>query len=328
VQKIKADAFENNQTITEVRIGPGVETIENFAFYNCNKLAIVSLPSTIKSLGNSVFYNCPITLINCAAEVMPTFVDNGTFNNMGSVSGTRYFTCATPDGKTAADAVSHITSNFTTQWSHTAADFHSYVIGSSSEGTLCDVYLNVVTPVKASNPYAYYGKIKLLGATPRSSNTSKTLKFSYNESKSFNNDYGYYYVTAIDKSFRYRATDLKVLDLSQTSKMEEIESQALYGCTALTTAYITAQKVGASAFNGCTGLTSLTLRERVKTLEAFAFAYTGMSSVTIPASLTSYGFGAFSYCNNLTRFYVASGNSYFTTDSNTPNCLYNYSKTI
>ena len=316
------------RAITRVEIRPGVEELDATVFYNCSSLNTVFLPSSIKKLGSSAFGACPITMINCAAEVMPTFEDNGTFNDMAAVSGTRYFTCATPDGKTAADAVSHITSKFTTQWSHTAADFHSYVIGNSSEGTLCDVYLNVVTPVKASNPYAYYGKIKLLGATPRSSNTSKTLKFSYNESKSFNNDYGYYYVTAIDKSFRYRATDLKVLDLSQTSKMEEIESQALYGCTALTTAYITAQKVGASAFNGCTGLTSLTLSERVKTLEAFAFAYTGMSSVTIPASLTSYGFGAFSYCDNLTRFYVTSGNSYFTTDSNTPNCLYNSSKTI
>ncbi len=316
------------RAITRVEIRPGVEELDATVFYNCSSLNTVFLPSSIKKLGSSAFGACPIIMINCAAEVMPTFVSNGTFNDMAAVSGTRYFTCATPDGKTAADAVSHITSNFTTQWSHTAADFHSYVIGNSSEGTLCDVYLNVVTPVKASNPYAYYGKIKLLGATPRSSNTSKTLKFSYNESKSFNNDYGYYYVTAIDKSFRYRATDLKVLDLSQTSKMEEIESQALYGCTALTTANITAQKIGSYAFYNCTNLTSLTLSERVQSLGALSFAYTGISNVTIPASLTTYGNGAFAFCSNLTRFYVASGSTNYATDTNTPNCLYSYSKNV
>ena len=338
VTKIAWGAFNPNvrtsfaaklRAITRVEIRPGVEELDAAVFYNCTSLNTVYLPSSIKKMGAYVFGACPITYIDIAAEVMPTFVDNLTFSEMGTVSGSRYFTCATPDGKTAADAVSLITSNFTTQWSHTAADFHSHVMGSSSEGTLCDVYLNVVTPVKASSPeYGAYGKVKLLGANPRASNTSKTLKFSYNENMTFSGDYGHYYVTAIDKSFRYRATDLKVLDLSQTSKMEEIESQALYGCTALTTANITAQKVGASAFNGCTSLTSLTLSERVKTLEGFAFAYTGMSSVTIPASLTSYGIGAFAYCSNLTKFNVASGNTYFATDANTPNCLYNYSKTI
>ena len=337
VTKIAWGAFNPNirtsfatqlRAITRVEIRPGVEELDAAVFYNCTSLNTVYLPSSIKRMGAYTFGACPITYIAIAAEVMPTFVDNLTFSEMGSVSGTRYFTCATPDGKTAADAVSIITSTFTTQWSHTAADFHSHVIGNSSEGTLCDVYLNVVTPVKASNPYQYYGKVKLLGANPRASNTSKTLKFRYNENLTLSNDYGYYYVTAIDKSFRYRATDLKVLDLSQTSKMEEIEAQALYGCTALTTAYITAEKVGASAFNGCTSLTSLTLSERVKTLEGFAFAYTGMSSVTIPASLTSYGIGAFANCSNLTKFNVASGNTYFATDANTPNCLYNYSKTI
>ena len=337
VTKIAWGAFNPNirtsfatqlRAITRVEIRPGVEELDAAVFYNCTSLNTVFLPSSIKKMGAYAFGACPIIIINMAAEVMPTFVDNLTFSEMGTVSGTRYFTCATPDGKTAADAVSHITSNFTTQWSHTAADFHSHVIGKSSEGTLCDVYLNVVTPVKASNPYQYYGKVKLLGANPSASNTSKTLKFSYNENMTFSNDYGNYYVTAIDKSFRYRATGLKVLDLSQTSKMETIESQALYGCTALTTANITAQTIGASAFYNCTGLTSLTLSERVKTLEGFAFAYTGMSTVTIPASLTSYGIGTFAYCSNLTKFNVASGNTYFATDSNTPNCLYNYSKTI
>ena len=336
VTKVAWSAFNPNimtsfatqlRAITRVEIRPGVEELDAAVFYNCSNLSQVFIPSSIKKMGGSVFGACPIVNINFAAEVMPTFVDNSTFNNMASVSGSRYFTCATPAGKTAADAVSHITSNFTVQWSHTAADFHSHVIGNSSEGTLCDVYLNVVTPVKASNPYAYYGKVKLLGANPRTSNTSKTLKFGYNQSLSLN-DYGNYYVTAIDKSFRYRATDLKVLDLSQTSKMEEIEDYALYGCTGLTTANITAQKIGNYAFYNCTGLTSLTLSERVKTLGALSFAYTAMSTVTIPASLTSYGNGAFAFCGNLTQFNVASGSSYYATDTNTPNCLYNYSKTI
>ena len=312
VTHIGTSAFYNKTTLTQVEIRPGVETILSYAFNKCTSLKTVYLPSSIKSIGDYVFYQDPITVINCAAETMPTISSNA-FYQMGTVSGSRYWNCATPDGKTAADAVTLICNNFTRGWTHTAADFHNHVIGNSNEGTLCDVYMNVVTPIKASNPYAYYGKVKLLGATPRSSNTSKTLKFGYNESFSMNADY--YYVTAIDKSFHYRATDLKVLDLSQTSKMEEIEDNALNGCTALTTANITATKVGNYAFYNCTSLSSVTLSERVQTLGTLSFANTAVSTVNIPASLSSYGNGAFAMCPNLTAFSVSSSNNYFSTSS-------------
>ena len=315
VTHIGTSAFYNKTTLTTVEIQHGVESILSYAFNNCTSLNTVYLPSSIKSIGDYVFYKDPISNINCAADTMPTVTSN-TCYQMGSVSGSHYWTCATPDGMTAADAVSYITSNFTTQWSHTAADFHSNVIGSSADGTLCDVYMNVVTPVKASNPYAYYGKVKLLGATPRASNSTKTLKFGYNENFGANgSDHGHYYVTAIDKSFRYRASSLKVLDLSQTSKVEEIEDNALYGCSALTTANITATRVGNYAFYNCTSLSSVTLSERVQTLGTLSFAYTAVSTVNIPASLSTYGNGAFAMCPNLTDFSVSSSNNYFSTFS-------------
>lgn len=81
VQYIAAQAFKGNTNITEVRIEPGVETINGYVFQNCTNLKVVSLPSTVTSLGNYMFYNCPITRIDCAAETMPTFATY-TFGNM------------------------------------------------------------------------------------------------------------------------------------------------------------------------------------------------------------------------------------------------------
>ena len=142
VKTIGPYAFSGRTSIQRVTIQYGVETISTYAFNGCTSLNIVDLPSSIKSFADGVFYNAPISLINCAAETMPT-LNSKAFLHMGTVSGTRYWNCATPDGKTAADAVSLITSNFNIGWDHSAADFHAHVMGRNDTNNLYDVYLNV-----------------------------------------------------------------------------------------------------------------------------------------------------------------------------------------
>ena len=55
--------------------------------------------------------------------------------------------------------------------------------------------------------------------------------------------------------------------------------------------------IGWSAFQGCRGLTSVTIPESVTTIEYFAFyECSGLTSVTIPESVTSIGGRAFYEC--------------------------------
>ena len=328
VKTIGPYAFSGKTSIQRVTIQYGVEDISTYAFNGCTSLKTVDLPSSIKSLASGVFYNAPISMINCAAETMPTLNSNA-LNHLGTVSGSRYWTCATPDGRDAANNVSLITNNFTVQWSHSAADFHNHVIGNNNEGTLCDVYLNVTQGWDPTTQT--YGKVKLLGATPRSSNTSKTLKFGYNQN--FAQGPAYYYVTRIDKSMRYSSSDLQVLDMSETNKIDTIDANAFYGRTALTKAIVSAKVIGSYAFYNCTNLKTLQLygssesSQGVQQLGSFCFAYTGVQNVYIPSSVTSYSMGAFGFCSSLTKFTVSSSNNYFAADTNSPNCLYNKAKT-
>ena len=56
------------------------------------------------------------------------------------------------------------------------------------------------------------------------------------------------------------------------------------------------------AFEGCTGLTSITIPYRVTSIGSTAFYNcTGLTSVTIGGSVTSIGNNAFFYCTGLTN---------------------------
>jgi hypothetical protein len=59
--------------------------------------------------------------------------------------------------------------------------------------------------------------------------------------------------------------------------------------------------IGEDAFNGCSGLTSITIGDDVKSIGEGAFyCCSGMTSVTIPDSVTSIGDYAFCECSGLT----------------------------
>ena len=67
-------------------------------------------------------------------------------------------------------------------------------------------------------------------------------------------------------------------------------------------------KLGKYAFSGCSGLTSLTLPSSVTKIGEYAFLNCiGLTSLTLPSSVTEIGEGAFLNCRGLTNFTIPSG---------------------
>ncbi len=76
------------------------------------------------------------------------------------------------------------------------------------------------------------------------------------------------------------------------------------------------------AFYGCTGLKTMEGISKIRSIGAYAFAYTALETLKLPAGVTTIGEGAFSRCEKLSAFEAETGNpSYSVYDG----CLYNKS---
>ena len=71
--------------------------------------------------------------------------------------------------------------------------------------------------------------------------------------------------------------------------------------------YTSNDELGDYAFYGCSGLTSLTLPSSVTSIGSYAFyGCSGLASLTLPSSVTSIGWYAFEDCSGLTSFTLPS----------------------
>ncbi len=94
------------------------------------------------------------------------------------------------------------------------------------------------------------------------------------------------------------------------NSVTSIGNNAFEGCSGLTSVTIpnSVKSIGGSAFTRCTGLTSVTIPNSVTSIGEKAFeGCTGLTSLTIPNSVTSIGDRAFEGCSGLTS--VTIGNS-------------------
>ncbi len=77
----------------------------------------------------------------------------------------------------------------------------------------------------------------------------------------------------------------------------------------------TLESVGEAAFRGCVNLKSITLPQTLTNIYDAAFASTGISSLSVPASVTSLPMQGFASCQNLKRIVIEDGDEYLWIDS-------------
>lgn len=104
-------------------------------------------------------------------------------------------------------------------------------------------------------------------------------------------------------------------------KVESIGSEAFRDCVSLQSITLpdSLKTIGTSAFISCSALQNVTMPENLVSIGANAFAHTLLTTLNVPASLTSIGDYAFGGCKNLTRFVVDANNPVYETCNLTAN---------
>lgn len=99
---------------------------------------------------------------------------------------------------------------------------------------------------------------------------------------------------------------------NKTYSVTEVGFSAFEGCSGLTSVTIpnSVTEIGYFAFEGCSGLTSVTIPNSVTTINPYAFrGCSGLTTLNIPNSVSSLGWDVFNGCSGLTN--VTIGNSVY-----------------
>ena len=326
VTSIGDRAFRGCIGLTFITIPNSVARIGDWAFYGCTGLTSITIPDSVTSIGEYAFYGCTgLTSITIPASVTSI----GYYAFSGSSSLTIYCeTASEPSGWSS----SWNSSNRPVVWGHNNISTDSeydYVVHSDK------VYLtkykgtstNIIIPNQIDGKDVVgFGEIFKGNTNIRSVTISNSVESIWNDafkdcrsltSVNYTGDIaGWCAISGLGNIPRNTGFKLTIEGQEITGELvipdgvTSIGAGAFYGCSGLTSVTIGSgvTSIGDRAFRGCIGLTFITIPNSVTSIGNWAFdGCTGLTSITIPNSVTSIGAGAFSGCIGLTSITIPNG---------------------
>ena len=297
VTSIGSYAFCNCSSIISVTIPDSVTSIGDDAFYNCSSLTSVTIPDSVTSIGDYAFYGCSgLTSVTIPDSV--TSIGDYAFYSCSGLTSVTIGNGVTSIGIFAFDGCSGLTAVYITD----IAAWCGIDFDSSDSNPLYyahDLYLNgeLVTDLVIPDSVTSIGIFAFYGC---SSLESITLPFvgatkDGTEGISFKDIFG---------GNSYVPASLKEVIITGGTS---IGAGAFSGCSGLTSITIpdTVTSIGTEAFWGCSGLTSIVIPDSVTSIGGAAFeSCSGLTSVTIGNGVTSIGSYAFNGCSSMTSVYI------------------------
>lgn len=279
VTTIDSYAFSNCNDLAGVVIPAGVKVIGNSAFYSCDSLASVTISNTVTTIEDWAFASCPC-LINITIPANVTLIENYAFDYCKSLK--------------------KITVN-------SANPYYS----SDSKGVLFDK--NKTALIKAPGA--------LSGSYTIPSTTKSVLKSAFSYCKELTQVVIPASVVSIEN---YAFQDcVKLSKVTLNVGLQLIGTSAFSGCGSLTGITIpkTVTEIGKSAFFYCTKMNKITVNQEnaVYSSDGAGVLYNKdktaliqapgaiAGSYTIPSTVKTVGYGAFSYCKSLIAVTIPSG---------------------
>ena len=323
VTSIGKYAFEGCRGLTSMTIPSSVTSIGNYAFIGCSGLTSLTLPSSVTSIGDGVFIGCSgLTSMTIPSSV--TSIGESAFrdcsgltsltlpSSVTSISNRAFYGCSGltsiyaylekipklgSDVFTGCDAKNCIlyvpTGTYDDYWVSEFGYFENIVDGINKDGL-------ITKQIKLTLDEA--------GTLPdKISANEKNLITNLKIVGKINGTDLKFIREMAGCDFNWEKTDgkLSILDLSEAKIVAGGSAYVLYYGD---NKYTSNDKLGDYAFQDCSGLTSLTIPSSVTSIGAWAFSgCSGLTSLTIPSSVTSIGEGVFEGCSGLTSLTIPSG---------------------
>lgn len=341
VERIQGGAFEECSNLEQVTIGNSVTTIEWSAFGNCTNLQTINIPASVIYMGGYVFSGCTDATINCewasqpydwnsnwnrnGGEVvwgnvaLPEFVyyinDENTatlYGYYGSSADIEIPATTTIDGKEykVTDIAADVFLN--------NENIESVVIGSNVETIGYNAFQNcynlkeVTIPSSVTAIYNYAFSGTAIGSlfVPSTVTSLGYCAFSsysggmvlYCEYEQDNVPEGWNSSWNCSNTVVWGATSIPEFAWEITGTAPKTARLEKYAGDAAQIAIPQTVEIDGDNYT-------------VTSIAQYAFQGTGITSVSIPATVTDMGERAFGNCQNLTTITVDEGNAYYVSDN-------------
>ena len=362
---IAASAFSGCSGLTSVVIPNSVTSIGDYAFFECSGLTSITIPNSVTSIGSKAFYNCSglkivvnlsrLTLRAGSSDYgyIAYYADKVINDPNCSIMGD--FVFSTVGGKHTLVAYLGNATEITLPDNYNGEDYTigddvfynclgltSIEIPNSVTGIgdyafyNCKGLTSIVIPnsVTSIGNYAFLGCSGLTNVVIGNSVTSIGIYAFFGTAWYDNQPDGVVYTGNV--LYAYKGTMPPNTSVLVKDGTLGIAASAFSGCSGLTSIEIpnSVTSIGVWAFEDCSGLTSVVIPNSVTSIGDRAFSgCSGLTSIVIPNSVTSIGEIAFYNCSglkivvNLSRLTLRAGSSdygyiayYADKVINDPNC--------